>query len=165
MRIAKQCINTPHVFFGAILAAIFAFPSGVQAQETPGSFGVGAFLGVPFGGSFKYMITRDHAVDLTLGAEAGDFDVNMDVLTHLRDLLPQPSRGKLAPYLGLGIKIKDQHSTLFGFRFQGGLSYLVPKVPVEIFGEVAPVLEVTPDVDGRVEGGVGVRYYFGGSAG
>ena len=48
----------------------------------------------------------------------------------------------------------------FGLRFQGGLSYLAPRAPVEVFGEVAPVLELTPDVDGLVDGGVGVRYYF-----
>lgn len=145
-----------------LLAMLLSGTAAVAgAQQAPGSLGVGAFLGVPFGGTMKYMLTRDNAVDLTLGSEDGDFDANMDVMTHLRDVVPQPPSGSLSPYLGLGFKVRDQHDALFGIRFQGGLSYLVPRAPVEIFGEVAPVLELTPDTKGIVDGGVGIRYYFG----
>jgi hypothetical protein len=33
-------------------------------------------------------------------------------------------------------------------------------MPVDVFVEVAPAIDVAPDVRGEVTGGVGIRYWF-----
>jgi len=145
------------VVFGLVLLR----GAPAQAQEKPGQLGLGFIAGTPLGASAKYMLSRDFAADFALGAEGGDFDMHSDLLVHLRDLLPQPQKGKLPFYLGLGFKIRTESDTFFGLRFVGGASYLVQDQPIEFFAEIAPVLRLAPSPDGDIDGGVGVRYYFG----
>jgi hypothetical protein len=45
-------------------------------------------------------------------------------------------------------------------RLPIGLEYTVRTVPLGIFIELAPALEVIPDFDFHLRGGIGVRYYF-----
>lgn len=131
------------------------------AQETPGQVGAGVYIGIPFGGTAKYIIDRNLAVDFALGAQDHDIDAHVDLLTHFRDIEKQPAKGKVAPYLGFGAKIRDRRDTEFGFRFLGGAALLLKDAPIEIFLEIAPVLRVAPEAAGDVDGGVGLRYYFG----
>jgi hypothetical protein len=32
--------------------------------------------------------------------------------------------------------------------------------PVDVFAEIAPAVDVSPDVRGEITGGVGIRYWF-----
>lgn len=138
-----------------------ALPAFAGAQESPGQFGLGAFVGVPFGASAKYIIDRNLAVDFALGAQEHDIDGHLDLLTHFRDLTRRPAKGKAAPYLGIGAKFRDRPQTEFGVRFVGGLSLTLSNSPVELFLEVAPVLRLSPEVAADADGGIGLRYYFG----
>jgi hypothetical protein len=61
----------------------------------------------------------------------------------------------------MGFKVEDQGQTLFGIRFLGGAVYLIEKTPLEVFAEIAPVLRMAPSMGSNLDGGVGVRYYFG----
>ncbi len=132
-----------------------------QAQEDKGQLGVGAYIGTPFGFTAKYILDHSNALDLALGAQGSNFDMHADALTHFRDFSYQPPMGKLVPYLGLGLKIEDQDESLFGIRFVGGLAYLVKDTPLEVFAEVVPVLRLAPSLGDNLDGGVGLRYYFG----
>lgn len=132
-------------------------------QPRSGSFGFGPTIGVPFGGSAKYWFNSRNAADLALGADDGNLHVHADIITHLNDAFPQPSKGYLPLYMGLGFTLKDEHDAFFGIRFLGGVSYFLPDNPLEIFAEVAPILRLAPDLGSAVDGGVGVRYYFGGN--
>jgi len=146
-------------FFLFLSAA--AAPSFASAQEKPGQIGAGIYLGIPFGFTAKYLMTRDAAVDMALGIQGSNFDGHADILTHFRDLPNQPVQGTIAPYIGAGIKLEDQAQILFGFRLVGGVSYIPSKTtPIEIFGELAPVLRVSPSTGTNLDGGVGLRYYF-----
>ncbi|HAM37078.1 MAG TPA: hypothetical protein DEB40_09785 [Elusimicrobia bacterium] len=151
--------KTALILLGGLLVLLPA--KVVRAQEKPGELGIGVYMGIPFGFSAKYLLDRRIAVDTALGVQGGDFDVHMDLLTHFRDLSRQPPVGKLAPYVGLGMKIRDEEDTLFGFRFVGGLAYLIKDTPLEVFAEIAPVLRVAPSADSEFDGGAGLRYYFG----
>ncbi|MCX5797908.1 MAG: hypothetical protein NTY77_20650 [Elusimicrobia bacterium] len=145
----------------AVLGAALLAPAVCRAQEEANQIGVGAYIGTPFGFSAKYLIDKRNAVDLALGEQGGSLDFHFDVLTHFRDLPKQPPKGKLAPYLGLGLKIKDEDETLIGMRFLGGVAYIIEKTPLEVFAEIAPVLRMAPSLGSNLDGGVGLRYYFG----
>jgi len=143
------------------LGLILLLPVAGRAQEEPGSLGIGAYIGVPFGLSAKYLIDRRTAVDMAFGAQGGNIDAHVDALVHFREFPRQPPKGKLAPYLGMGAKIKAESDTLFGIRFVGGAAYLIKDTPLEVFAELAPVLRLAPSVGSNLDGGVGLRYYFG----
>ena len=64
-------------------------------------------------------------------------------------------------YWGLGAKIKDNKKDIeLGVRAVGGVTYDFPHHPVDIFIEVIPVIELTPDAGLGIDAGVGIRYYF-----
>ena len=169
------------MFMGIALILCFSL-SGLQAQETPGgkkpaaetgrtpvvkkgTLGAGVMLGSPMGPNVKYWFTHDIAVDVGLGF-AKDFSLYSDVLWHRWTLFPQPPKGVLAGYLGLGLRYEnedddDEHDE-FGIRTVAGASYWVPSNPIEVVVEIAPVFQVSPDTDTGFDAGIGVRYYFTG---
>src|SRR5260370_26870117 len=129
-----------------------------------GGFGIGAIFGEPTGLSMKYWLSDIPAVDLGTAwsfEDHGSFQLHGDFLWHKFDLFRVP-RGELPLYFGVGgrVKVPDHGDTRAGIRLPIGIAYEFPDVPIEIFGEVAPVLDLTPSTEGRINGGVGIRYYF-----
>lgn len=153
-----------NLFWAVSLAGVLLC-ARAQAQEQPGQLGVGVYLGTPFGFSGKYLIDSNLAFASAVGVQGDDLDLHFDLINHFRDVDSrfQPREGRFAPYLGLGIKLKDQKDTLFGFRFVGGVAFVFPRAPIELFGEIAPVLRLAPSAGSNFDGGAGLRYYFGGS--
>jgi len=135
----------------------------LQAEEIAkekGSFGAGIILGEPIGPNVKYWINSNAAVDFGLGFH-NDFSVYSDFLWHDWKILPQPSKGTLGGYLGLGVRYEEtEGNDKFGFRTVAGVDYWIDSYPVEVYLEVAPVFQVSPDTDTEFDGGIGVRYYF-----
>lgn len=150
----------PRLLAAGLLLALGT--AGASAQEKAGDLGAGVYIGVPFGVTGKYWIDPRVAAAAALGVQGDDLDFHADVLGHLHGILPEPARGRLPLYLGLGFKAKDQKDALFGLRFVGGASYILPEHPLEIFAELAPVLRFAPSLGSNLDGGVGLRYYFSG---
>lgn len=48
----------------------------------------------------------------------------------------------------------------FGIRIPVGLAYLFADIPVDIFAELAPVVNITSDTGFDLTGGIRARYYF-----
>jgi hypothetical protein len=132
---------------------------------TAGDLGVGVIIGSPTGLSAKYWITRMRAVDVALAWDlSGDddrFEVHADHLWHF-DFNVSGMQGRLPLYVGLGGRLLTGHDAQAGLRVPFGLSYLFPKTPIELFAEIVPVFDFTPDSDTSVNGGAGVRFYFKG---
>ena len=150
---------------GALAAAPAATNSTVGATEAgrPRGFGAGAIIGSPTGLSMKYWLTDMTAIDGALAWHFGDddrFQIHADHLWHIfvNDLHVPDAR--LPLYFGVGLRVLAGNHPEAGVRIPLGLSYLANRVPVEVFAEIAPVVEFAPDTDGSVEGGIGVRFYF-----
>lgn len=129
-------------------------------------FEVGAIFGEPTGASLKYWFNDTFAIDGVLGwafhQEDINFYVQSDVLYHFHDLF-HVSRGELLPYVGLGVsaKFRDHNrDDIWGLRLPIGVEYMFDHCPVSLFGEVAPVLDVSPGARGDFSVGVGARYRF-----
>ncbi len=135
--------------------------------------GLGFILGEPTGFTVKYWLDDEHAID---GAAAwsffdGDgFELHSDFLWHNFDLLKAPdgTDGKLSVYFGGGARLKfredegrnhDEHDTVFGLRGPVGISYLFEGKPFDLFAEVAPILDLAPDVEINVSLAVGMHFY------
>ncbi len=57
------------------------------------------------------------------------------------------------------IKFEGEHAGL-GARFPLGITHLLAQEPIDLFFELAPVLNLGPDTGLDLEGGIGIRYYL-----
>jgi hypothetical protein len=142
---------------GAVSAA------GSTSNE-PKGFGVGVILGEPTGFSAKAWLSDTTAIDAGAAwsfSSHDAFQLHGDFLWHNFDLF-QVGHTDLPLYFGLGARAKfeEHHDTRVGIRAPVGLAYLFPNTSLEIFGEVAPILDFTPSTSIEFNAGFGIRYYF-----
>ena len=141
-----------------------ATQSGTAAASDHGGFGVGVILGEPTGFTAKYWLTRKTAFDVGAAwsfESSGYFELYGDWLYHIFDLIKVP-QGELPLYLGVGgrIAIPEEGYTRAGVRIPVGLAYEFADAPLEVFVEVAPIVDFAPSTELRWNGGIGVRFYF-----
>lgn len=149
---------------GLLLLQLLAFPPEVTAQQGRGGPGLGIILGEPTGLSLKTSLGRN-ALD---AAAAWSFEGNGylhlhgDILFHswnTRSL--RVEEGQLGFVYGIGgrVILRDNDPRM-GIRVPLGLSYLIGNTPLEVFGELAPILDLTPNSRFSVNGGLGLRYWW-----
>jgi len=63
-------------------------------------------------------------------------------------------------YYGIGARIKTLDDVTLGVRVPLGLSYIFSDVPVDLFVELAPLLDLIPKTNFRINAAVGGRFYF-----
>ncbi len=126
-------------------------------------FGLGIILGEPTGISFKKWREGASAIG---GGLAWSFDkkkvlhLHADYLLHKFDIL-QIEKGKLAPYYGIGGRIKiTPNETRVGVRIPLGINYIFERLPLDIFLEFAALLDLVPSTNFELDGGIGIRYFF-----
>jgi hypothetical protein len=134
------------------------------APDLDHRFEAGLVIGEPTGASVKYWFNNTLAIDGAFGwsfHHDTDFTIQSDVLWHKYDLF-HVSQGALPLYFGVGgrVKFRDNQDDEAGIRVPVGVTYLFPDIPVSLFAEVAPVLDVTPSVRGGFTAGIGARYRF-----
>jgi hypothetical protein len=128
------------------------------------TFGIGVIAGEPTGITGKYMLNDNHAIDGGIGWKtSGDseFHIYGDYLFHIYDLI-KVKKGSLPVYVGGGLRYvdRDKKDNKFGIRIPVGIEYLFEDVALGAFAELVPVLNLTPDTDFDLEGGIGIRFYF-----
>jgi len=138
----------------------------VMAAASPalaGDFGLGIILGEPTGVSFKQWLTDRNAIDAAAAWSFGNvsaFHAHMDYLYHgpLGD--HSLSEGMLY-YVGIGGRFKaTEGDSRIGVRIPLGLDYLFYDTPIDLFFEVAPILDLAPETEFRMNGSLGLRYFF-----
>ncbi len=125
---------------------------------------LGVIAGVPTGLSAKYWLTDWTAVGAAAAWSFTDREyiyVNADYLLHANDWIDVES-GELPLYSGIGALARiGEEQTGVGVRVPFGASYLLGETPLDIFIEIAPVIELIPATDFTVNGGIGIRIRFG----
>ncbi len=139
--------------------AVLCLSSTALAQER--GFGLGVILGEPTGLSLKNWTGPKTAID---GAAAwsftqGSFHVHVDYLLHSFGLF-NVEKGKLLLYYGIGGSLDTEEELRVGVRIPVGLNYNFEQAPLDIFFEIAPLLDLTPSTEFRIQGGIGIRYFF-----
>lgn len=147
--------------------AICLLIAGLVALAAPSpsrAFGIGVVAGEPTGLSFKQWLAGGNAVDAAAAwsfDDPGAFHFHMDYLYHM------VSAGELRIpgwkfYLGIGGRLRlEEDDNRLGVRIPLGIDYLFRTSPFEFFVEVAPILDLAPATEMRVNVGAGIRYYFG----
>ena len=96
------------------------------------------------------------------------FYIYVDYLRHFRGIIPL--RGT-ALYIGAGPGIHhhendnnknrdDDDDNSIECRVPVGVEYTFTQIPIGCFLELVPALEIVPDIDFHIRGGIGFRYYF-----
>ena len=152
--------------FWALSLALLAAASPARAQE---GLGLGIIVGEPTGLSLKNWLTGSTAFDLALAwsfADEGSFHIHGDYLIHKYDLF-KVDKGKLPLYYGVGARVRarnggpgENDDVNLGIRIPVGLSYLFQNDPFDLFLEVVPILDLTPETDVTLNASLGGRYYF-----
>ena len=161
-------------FFVIAIVATLALALAPPAARA-GSFGLGVIAGEPTGVSLKFWLDGRHAVDAGIGwsfSENESFHIHGDYLWHNFGLLSQSQiQGRLPVYFGVGARLKMQDGNgghhgsndddaLFGVRFPLGIAWIAPSAPIDVFVEIAPILDLLPGTDLSFNAAIGARYWF-----
>lgn len=144
---------------GAVLVAMAtAQPAGA------GKLGVGLMAGEPSGLSAKAWLSSNTALDAGLGWgswwDEGHLYFHADFLYHLKSLIPDFEFGSLPPYIGIGGRMKLADETRIGARIPFGITMLFSEVPIDLFLEAVPIINLIPKPTGDWNSSIGFRYYF-----
>lgn len=142
---------------------LFLFLMSTFVVGSNKGFELGILLGAPTGLSGKLWVGPVGAIDAALAwsfVENDYLHIHADYLWHYTKFMIK-SPGEFLPYLGVGgvITVGDDN-VYVGVRVPLGISYVFEKVPLDIFLEIAPVLELIPRTDMDLNGGIGLRYMF-----
>lgn len=141
-----------------LLCAIFFSLSAVSQGD---GIGLGVIIGEPTGLSAK-MWTGDHtAIDAALAWSLvgnGYIHLHADMLMH--SFAIEVDQGQLPVYFGIGAKLDLASNLGLGVRVPLGIAYLFESVPIDVFAELVPILNLIPATKFSVEGGIGIRYFF-----
>jgi hypothetical protein len=143
-----------------LLCAACACSPDANAQQN--GFGLGVILGEPTGFSFKGWTGPTTAIDAALAWSFVDettFHVHVDYLWHNDAITKKP---EMPVYYGVGGRIRTggHGDDRIGVRVVGGLGYYIPDTPIDLFVEIAPILDFAPSTDFSINGGLGARYFF-----
>jgi hypothetical protein len=162
-----------HSLYAIITFFLFLFAAGTIAQER--HFGLGVILGEPTGISAKLWVSSATAFDFGLGWSFGGdrisrynggYDggnrvhLHMDYLWHWFDAIHSSERFPL--YAGVGGRINTGagYGSSAAVRGVFGIAWLPHKVPIDVFLELVPALQVVPSVGFGIDAGLGARYFF-----
>lgn len=138
-----------------------------------GNFGVGVIFGEPTGFSWKYRVNHTNALAGALGFSPFDrYRFHVDYLWHADSF----NERQLRLYYGVGgaigfgrteyfdsrgriVYISRSEPAGFGVRAPIGLSYMIPRSPVELMLEAAPLFIVAPAGGVGLDIGLGARIY------
>lgn|SRR5512141_2515613 len=156
-----------------LLGLLLLLAVGSGAAQAQGRFGFGFILGEPTGLSWKYKMSRANALDGALGFSPGDrFRIHVDYLWFAYPF----SDPNFSLHYGVGAAIgfgetwfvehghADGHwvgttDLGVGVRVPFGINYAIPRSPVELFFELAPIVVLGPSAGVAIDVGLGVRFY------
>lgn len=145
----------------AALLLVASVPAASPAQDR--GFGLGVIFGQPTGLSGKFWLSpAGNAVDFAAAWSFGDggfFSAHATYLWHFPHAISASER--FVPYVGPGVRFgAKKKDAALGVRVAGGIAWWPKGAPVDVFLEIAPVLNLIPATDFDMTGGVGARYYF-----
>lgn len=146
----------------AFISTAFFTNAQAQTKAEKGQSALGIMIGDPTGVSFKHWTSTKTAFD----AGAAWSLENNDAISLHGDYLWHSyfdvDEGNFAFYYGIGARalfIENADSRI-GARVPLGFNYLFEDAPLDLFVEIAPIVDLVPDTDLNGDGAIGLRFYF-----
>jgi len=137
-----------------------------QNAGAEGLFGLGLISGEPTGVSAKYWTGTNTAIDGGIAwsfAEDAHLHIHADWLHHNWSFLKEKfevEQGEIPLYYGIGGRIRFDDDARVGARFVFGMAYIWDNAPFDVFLEIAPILDLTPETEVNGNIAIGLRYWF-----
>jgi hypothetical protein len=126
-------------------------------------FGLGIIIGEPSGICMKYFTTATNAWSAaaawSLSGDEKAAHLYADHLFHLSELASWDG-GRSPFYAGVGARVLFRNETTAGVRIPVGMAWVFDEAPFDAFLEIVPVMDLIPDTEFDVAGGVGARFWF-----
>jgi hypothetical protein len=136
-------------------------PTGISFQSDPLSYGTAQ---VTYADKSRAKITyKESAIN---GAIAWNVDPSSSFFFDVDYVLYNLNwfashNGRLPFYFGIGAEASfNSRQSHVGIRVPVGIEYRFPKSPIQIFGEVVPILDLSPSTTLELKAGVGIRFLF-----
>lgn len=132
------------------------------AAEGSKGWGIGVIIGEPTGLSLKFWNSRTTAFAAAAAwsfREEQKLHLHMDYLFH-NFRLAKVRGGRLPLYIGIGGRVKFEDETRIGVRLPVGACYILKSHPIDIFFEIAPLLDLLPETGFDINASIGIRYFF-----
>lgn len=145
-----------------LLFLIFIFFCPILKSQS--KFGLGIIVGEPTGISGKLLLNNNtSSVDAAIGwsfYKYSSLHIHADYLWNITRL-----SNEVPFYLGVGgrIKIKNtekKEDTKLAIRVPVGLVFEPSSIPIDVFIEAVPMLDLVPSSEFSFNAAVGIRYYF-----
>ena len=146
-----------------VLLISISFGTATAGSNSSG-FGMGIMLGEPSGLSGKLWSGGNNAFDFGLAwstSKNSGVAFHADYVWHKMDMITV-DKGALPFYYGIGVRYRnrDNSDDNIGVRVPFGLDYLFAQSAFDVFFEVVPILDLSPDVDFDINVAIGGRYFF-----
>jgi hypothetical protein len=156
----------------SVMICMVVLTTPLSAQEH--GFGMGLIIGEPTGVSAKLWTSGVNAFDFGLGFGVGGDRIHyngnyndgsrvhfhMDYLWHSFNAIQ--SSAKLPLYYGIGGRFNSGagYDDSFGIRGVFGIAWIPRATPIDVFVEIVPVFQITPETGFGFDAAFGVRYFF-----
>jgi len=148
---------TRFAFLFVFVSLMLGNLSSVRAQGPQGkSFGFGIILPDPLGGTIKIWTNPVNAVVFDLGEWENILRLQFDYLWQFDAFRSRIVKMYAGP--GLGVGFADNTAGV-GIRGVFGIDVYPIATPLELFFELGPFLLLTPDFNGFLDVGLGLRFY------
>lgn len=146
---------------------IALFPFGLIltvsiASAQPKEFGLGIIIGEPTGLSWEYGRASNQSLAGALAwslRKDNAFYLHVDNLFYGEDFVTE-DRSRTMLYFGVGGRLILWDESVLGLRIPLGVAHLFRPVPIKIFLEIVPVLDLFPETQFDLSAALGVRYFF-----
>jgi hypothetical protein len=124
--------------------------------------GLGIVLGEPVGISAKLKAGSYNAFDFAAAwstRENRTMLLQADYVWHIVDQANVESE-TIPLYYGLGTRLIFSSNPIFSLRIPVGLNHRLNTLPIDIFAELVPILDLTPSTRFNFGAGLGVRFWI-----
>jgi hypothetical protein len=166
-------MDMKYSWIAVLTLCMFLIVQGSIAQDH--GFGLGVIIGEPTGISAKLWTSSVNAFDFGLGWSIGGDRIgkykgyynggrrvhfHMDYLWHSVDAIHSSERFPL--YYGIGGRINSGAGYDGSAAVRGvfGIAWWPHKVPMDVFLELVPSLQLTSSTGFGIDAGIGARYYL-----
>ena len=146
------------------LVAVVVFCGLTARAENEAGFVLGTASG--FSGMFDLRQNRAVDVGLAFNSDSSTYLYGDYLFNNARSFDLKGSATPMTLYYGLGARLmtikggKNDSKSSVGIRAPIGLHYKIVNPDISLFGEIAPVLNLTPEGGVDITAGVGVRIRF-----
>lgn len=149
-----------------VIKTLLMLSLGHSEKAHASSLGLGLNIGEPTGLTMKYWLDSVHALDgvVAWNLTNSTFVIQSDYLFH-QDSIFSRKRWPIDFYYGLGGRLhSEKHEKTRDHHLAGraplGLAYRFRRPEIEIYGELAVLLEIIPSTSATFSPSLGGRYFF-----